>query len=116
MRAYCLLVVVLSTVACEIDRSWADDTTAGKEIAREVCSACHSIDLRASRSPNPKAPPFRAIAQMSSTTETSLAVFLTTSHEPMPNFALSREEIRALTAYILSLRRHTGRTVHQRYK
>jgi mono/diheme cytochrome c family protein len=41
---------------------------------------------------------------MKSTTEMSLAAFLTTPHGRMPNFSLSRAEIRDVSAYILSLR------------
>ena len=48
---------------------------------------------------------FAAIANMSSTTETSLAVFLSTSHEPMPNIVLNHSQIADLSAYILSLRK-----------
>lgn len=115
MRSTLLFLTASLSLAFWTVTAFAQDPSAGRKTAAQVCSACHSIGMRG-RSPNPKAPPFRAVAQLPSTTETSLAVFLTTSHEPMPNFVLSREEIRDLTAYILSLRRHNGRTVHQRYE
>jgi hypothetical protein len=42
---------------------------------------------------------------MASTNETSLEIFLSTSHPRMANYALTRDEIRDVSAYILSLRR-----------
>ena len=102
--------IAFLVLACSLAPAQAQDAAAGKRIAKEFCSACHAVDLRRRRSPNPAAPPFRAVARMSSTTETSLGVFLTTSHEPMPNFVLSRREIADLTAYILSLRKPGQKT------
>jgi len=116
MKAERSSAVALLVLACWIAPASAEDPAAGRQIAKQVCSACHAIDYRMRRSPNPKAPTFATVARMSSTTETSLAVFLTTSHEPMPNFVLSRQEIGDITAYILSLKRPGQRVVHQRYE
>ena len=77
----------------------------GQKIAERWCSSCHVVDFRQRRAPNDAIPSFPAIAQMKSTTRISLAAFLSTSHEPMPNFALSRREIADVSAYILSLRK-----------
>jgi hypothetical protein len=49
-------------------------------------------------------PSFSWIANQKGLTATTLPVWLSTSHERMPDFALSRDEIRKLSAYILSLR------------
>ena len=57
------------------------------------------------KSPNPEAPPFALVAQMPSTTELSLKVFLRSSHKNMPNFILSSDEIDSVTAYILGLKK-----------
>jgi hypothetical protein len=40
---------------------------------------------------------------MASTTSTSLNAFLSTPHPSMPDYALSRQEIADVSAYILSL-------------
>jgi cytochrome c len=83
----------------------AQNVNAGRNIAERWCSACHVVDFRQRTAPNDAIPSFPAIANMKSTTMISLAAFLSTSHEPMPNFALSRGEIADVSAYILSLRK-----------
>ncbi len=57
------------------------------------------------KSPDPKAPRFLDVAQMPSTTELSIKVFLRSSHRNMPNFILSEEEIDGVAAYILKLKK-----------
>jgi len=81
----------------------AQDVVAGHQLAKHWCSSCHAVEA-GQTTPHKGGPPaFAAIANMSSTTETSLAAFLSTSHEPMPNIVLSRKQIDDLSAYILSL-------------
>jgi len=81
----------------------AQDIAAGQAIAETWCSNCHSTVAR-DAAVRDGVPAFFSIAQMPSTTEMSLATFLTTPHGRMPNFSLSRTEIRDVSAYILSLR------------
>ena len=83
----------------------AQDVGAGREIAERWCSGCHLVDRMRKTAPNDAIPSFPAIADMKSTTLISLTVFLQTSHEPMPNFMLSRRQIADVSAYILSLRK-----------
>ena len=45
------------------------------------------------------------IAEMNTTTNTSLIVFLSTPHARMPHYNLTRDEIRDVSAYIVSLRK-----------
>jgi len=85
--------------------AYAQSVAAGHSIAEHWCSSCHLVDLRQRKAPNDAIPSFVAVAQMKSTTRLSLAAFLSTSHEPMPNFVLSRQEIADVSAYILSLRK-----------
>jgi mono/diheme cytochrome c family protein len=85
--------------------SRAQNVAAGHQIAERWCRNCHVVDLDQKTAPNDAVPSFPAIARMSSTTKMSLAAFLTTSHAPMPNFVLSRNEIANVSAYILSLRK-----------
>jgi mono/diheme cytochrome c family protein len=96
----CLIVLgILGTAAAQ-----AQDIAAGHAIAESWCSNCHSIAAKDATARN-EVPSFFSIAQMTSTTEMSLAAFLTTPHAAgMPNFNLSRGEIRDISAYILSLR------------
>ena len=82
----------------------AQNVDAGRAIAERWCSGCHLVDHVQKSAPNDAIPSFRAVANMKSTTTISLAVFLQTPHEPMPNFMLSRRQIADVSAYILSLR------------
>ena len=78
----------------------------GEQIAKTSCIACHEIapnipakDLQSG------APSFVDVANMPSTTELSIKVFLRSSHRSMPNFILSPEEIDSIAAYIVSLKK-----------
>ena len=82
----------------------AQDIDAGRAIATHWCSSCHLVGPAQAQAPNDAIPSFRSIANMRSTTSISLTVFLQSSHEPMPNFMLSRRQIADVSAYILSLR------------
>ncbi|RAU23284.1 cytochrome C552 [Paramagnetospirillum kuznetsovii] len=76
----------------------------GKWIAEVLCSNCHLIAPLQRKSATDAAPPFAWIAQSPSTTEASLAAFLSAPHGKMPDLVLSRGDIRDVSAYILSLR------------
>lgn len=84
--------------------AWAQDAQAGHDIATKWCANCHVVEVKGPAVRNDAVPSFRAIAQMNSTTAASLAAFLATPHPRMPNYTLSRQEIRDVSAYILSLR------------
>lgn len=83
----------------------AQDITAGAKIAQTWCSNCHQVDYQQLKSGSDAAPSFPSIAQMKSTTAASLAAFLITAHARMPDYTLSRAEIKDVSAYILSLRK-----------
>jgi hypothetical protein len=54
--------------------------------------------------PLPYPPNFVEIANMPSTTALAINVFLRTSHDVMPNYQLSHEEIDDVVAFIMSLK------------
>jgi len=82
------------------------DPATGASLARTDCGACHAVGADAkAASPDAKAPRFVDVAQMPSTTELSLKVFLRSSHRNMPDILLSPEEIDSLASYILGLRK-----------
>jgi mono/diheme cytochrome c family protein len=85
----------------------AQDISTGKGIAQVWCSDCHLVDPQERKSGRNGAPTFLSIARMKSTTEASLAAFLSTPHGRggMPDLVLNREEIQDVSAYILSLRK-----------
>lgn len=76
----------------------------GLRLSRQWCAACHAISRDMPPPAGDAVPGFPAIAAMPSTTETGLRVFLQTPHANMPNFQLSRAELDAMVAYLLSLR------------
>jgi mono/diheme cytochrome c family protein len=92
--ALLLLAILASPLAQQFG-----DPAAGKRLAAANCAQCHGAVEAHGR-----APAFASIAAMPSTTQTSLSVFLQTSHASMPNLILSVADRDNLIAYILSLR------------
>jgi mono/diheme cytochrome c family protein len=79
------------------------DAVRGHALAQAWCSGCHAVEKFAI--PLEQGPPaFVAVASMRSTTPLSIRVFLQSSHEPMPNFILKKQDIDDLAAYIISLK------------
>jgi mono/diheme cytochrome c family protein len=83
----------------------ADSIGAGHRLAEAWCKTCHAIGSDASGAPHP-GPDFVKVANMPSTTELALKVFLRTSHPSMPNIVLTPEQTDNLVTYILSLKRN----------
>lgn len=80
------------------------DVGMGRDFAVRFCANCHAVDERNTTSPEPAAPPFKAVADMPSTTRLALTVWLQSSHPTMPNLILSSEEKDNVIAYILHLK------------
>jgi mono/diheme cytochrome c family protein len=76
----------------------------GLTFARERCSSCHGVEHGDEFSPNPLAPTFAAIANTPGMTATALSVALRSSHQMMPDFMLSSEEIAMINAYLATLK------------
>lgn len=98
--------IVVPVLLC-LEPAIAQDIAAGKRVAQTSCSGCHEIESR----PTPSigaGPPFRSIARTRGMTQTSIEVFLSTPHEVMPNYVLTRKQIRDVAAYIIELRSKSG--------
>ncbi|MBB5046015.1 mono/diheme cytochrome c family protein [Rhodopseudomonas rhenobacensis] len=78
----------------------------GQRLAAAWCVECHAIDGHGMHAGRTKAPSFRAIANMPSTTALSLKVFLRSSHPSMPNFIIESSDTDEIVQYILSLKRN----------
>jgi mono/diheme cytochrome c family protein len=76
----------------------------GQQIATKRCSSCHRV-LAMTLSDKADPPSFQSIADLPSTTEISLNVFLHSSNRNMPGFIVSSAESNDLIAYILSLKK-----------
>jgi len=105
MRMQSPYIVVIAAALLAAGAARAQDIVSGKHIAQVWCSSCHKIGSEETKAVSDAVPSFSSIGQMKSTTATSLAAFLSTPHANMPNFVLSRTEIRDVSAYILSLRK-----------
>ena len=79
------------------------DPQAGFEYAHATCAACHAISEE--KSPDPKAPRFKDVANTPGMTPTAIKVWLQGAiHPTMPNIMIKGQELRNLTAYMLSLK------------
>jgi mono/diheme cytochrome c family protein len=81
------------------------DRQKGRALARQVCAECHAVRRQGGRSPNGEAPSFASVAATPGMNELALGVFFQTSHRNMPNIIFTPDQMREVTAYILSLKR-----------
>ena len=79
----------------------------GRQIATALCSSCHRV-LPMTLSDEGDPPSFQSIADLPSTTELSLKMFLRSNHRNMPNLILSEADSDDVIAYILSLEKELG--------
>jgi cytochrome c len=83
----------------------AQDTANGERIAKTWCAGCHVVEGKVPPVGRTDViPSFAAVAHKKSTTATSLRVFLGTPHTNMPDYNLTQQEIKDVSAYILTLR------------
>ena len=78
------------------------DPEVGRELARTWCISCHVVDLEGRGAD--AGPALPALLGDRQRTEDELRGWLAAPHPPMPDFALSRQEIEDITAYLQSLR------------
>jgi mono/diheme cytochrome c family protein len=104
VRKLSVLAIALSLAASSVLAQTSGDAAAGRALATSVCATCHQVTGQ-QPAPRGNAPSFSAIANMSSTTETALHVFLSTPHANMPNFVLKPQQQDDVIAFILSQRR-----------
>jgi mono/diheme cytochrome c family protein len=75
----------------------------GRAFAQRICATCHGI-VAGAPSAVAGAPNFYSIAATPGMSPLALRVALETPHHSMPNLMLSADELRDVTAYIMSLR------------
>jgi len=80
------------------------DVSDGDRLAHTLCVNCHVVDTNSPVIRTDRVPSFSWIANQKGLTANTLPAWLSTSHERMPDFGLSREEIRKVSAYIMSLK------------
>ncbi len=94
-----LIAAALAALAQDLPGNIAS----GRHTAESWCTRCHQIYLD-ELTPFSYPPNFVEIANMPSTTALAINVFLRTSHDVMPNYRLSREEIDDIVVFIMSLK------------
>jgi cytochrome c len=106
MRPVIVLSAALGLILATLQLLHAEDllgsAQSGRRLANYWCTGCHAVEPKTE---GILAADFEEIANVPSTTEMSLKVFLRSSHKSMPNFILQPEEADDIVAYILSLRR-----------
>jgi mono/diheme cytochrome c family protein len=80
------------------------DVTDGDRLAHTLCVNCHVVDTNGPVVRTDRVPSFSWIANQKGLTANTLPAWLSTAHERMPDFALTRDEIRKVSAYIMSLK------------
>ena len=98
-------VIGMAIAVQQVQAQELGDRQKGRTLARQVCAACHAVQPRDVRSPNPRAPSFATIASTPGMTAIALNVFLRTSHGTMPNIILTADQTNGIIAYILSLKK-----------
>ena len=102
--AICVAALLLLRLHAASGATAGEDAAArGHSLAQAWCASCHQVEKFAIPLDN-RAPAFTTIAAMKSTTPLAIKVFLQSSHEPMPNFILKKNDIDDLAAYIVSLK------------
>jgi mono/diheme cytochrome c family protein len=93
-----LLLVVLARPATAQE----GDQAAGRELASQLCAACHIVGSE--RVGSDVAPPFAAIAKDPDVTLTELHAWIGPAHPMLPDLALTPEQIADINAYLDTLR------------
>jgi mono/diheme cytochrome c family protein len=94
----------LAAAPASADESLPGNPYEGRQLAREVCEACHYVDKGDRGVSSAGAPAFQDVADDPAVTALSLRVFFRTPHRTMPNLILTEAETDNAIAYILGLR------------
>lgn len=105
MKPLCALILPLVIAAGDASAAGDRvDVSRGQALAQAWCSHCHAVKRGELAGPFADIPSFTAVANLPSTTGSSLHAFLTTPHGDMPDIKLTPAQLDELIAYILSLR------------
>jgi len=98
------LIALVAVFIAVVSFSTGAQAGAGHRLAEQKCASCHAIG-EAGSSPNPIAPPFRAIHRRYpvDALRRSFLRGLEVGHRDMPRFVLSPQEITDIIAYLRDL-------------
>jgi cytochrome c len=103
LRALSLTFFVMLLAAQPARTEEAIEARQGRALAQRECAPCHGV-VPGAPSPAAGAPNFTTVAMAPGMSPIALRVALQTPHHSMPNLMLSPDEMRDITAYIMSLR------------
>jgi len=105
-RIFVALLMLVSSACCGMAQEPDLRTQRGEMLARSMCAECHAIAIT-DRSPHPSAPPFRTLEQRLDLDSfmDRLRQGLMSGHPDMPTFRFTRDDARALIAYLRSIQR-----------
>jgi mono/diheme cytochrome c family protein len=98
-----MTLLVLVAAPCAAYAQGAGDPTKGHQYAEQICSECHNLEKGQRPSPNGQAPNFETIAKTPGMTALALIAALRTPHRTMPNIIIGDDDLKNVTAYVLSL-------------
>ncbi len=92
----------------EAELSKAARADLGLEIAQMWCRQCHVVEPEGAGFAQSDVPTFHEIANFSEQSIQNVENFMQNPHPPMPKLNLSREVMRNLATYIMSLKQENG--------
>jgi cytochrome c len=100
LASYLTILLLSSTALAQ------DPARQGRTILKDFCAGCHSIGKRGD-SPQPGAPPFRALARSFDLDRFAddLTRGILSGHPGMPEFKFSEDDARAVNAYLRTIQR-----------
>lgn len=100
--ALALAFALANDAAADDKQKWVADAGRGEKLSESLCASCHVVRSDQKRGAVAGLPSFSVMAQMP-----NMRIFavLVAPHRPMPNMALTRNEIADIMAYIQELRR-----------
>ena len=103
LRLFCFAALLVAEAPVALAQE-SGSAERGHRFALDACAECHAVERGIYESPLYEAPSFAEIADSEDMSSVALVPFFQTSHPSMPNFVIPADDIRDLTAYLLSLR------------
>ena len=106
MQRVMLAIFAMLAIVASTQHAMAADAEAerGRALAQRLCANCHMNPGQGEKSGPSGIPSFAAVAKRPEQTFDGIVIWLQSIPPMMPNHHLSRDEMEALAAFILSLR------------
>lgn len=103
-RRVALIAAILANLPFPLAAQEGGDVTEGRHVAAMWCSSCHIIGQTTRNTGANGVPTFASVARRPTTTPTWLRSSFLRPHPQIQNMRATPDEVRDLTAYIMSLR------------